>query len=106
MPDCSIVIKTPIDTISIGFNVQFSIGEWRLCGHVEKISYSISCSDSGLDNTTTTLMLSRVCMVKQDNNLDFIPDDVVGSLHIAPKWFPAGENVTSNIDYSQIGKRV
>jgi hypothetical protein len=75
-----ITIKDANIPISVGFNIQFSIKNYTLVGHVDSVSTSMIVESSGLSHTTTNIRVSRILYVDDAGELDFIPLKDMGNL--------------------------
>jgi hypothetical protein len=76
----SLVMKDGGVAISVGFNVQFKFGDYLLVGHVDSVDMSYRVLESGINETTVQLGLSRIVKVLEDGSLDFLGMDEFGRL--------------------------
>jgi hypothetical protein len=74
-------IKDDNFAITVGFNVQFRIGEYDLVGHVEAVNTNVMVDGKGNSITNTSIQLSRIVMVNDENRLVFISPKVFGNLN-------------------------
>jgi len=65
--------------ITLGFNLQFTIGKFELVGHVESVDVSFVVHEDGRHETVTQVQLSRV-VNEIDGQLDFIAPDAFANL--------------------------
>jgi hypothetical protein len=72
--DIHLSLKDPGYPLTVGHNLQFTIGNKTLVGHIESISTSAAIGGDGHWSTSTDVRLSRVVQVDpQTQDLDYIP---------------------------------
>lgn len=84
--------------ITCGTNVQFSIGDFELVGHVEAYEIQAVVHADGRHETTSRVQLSRIVQ-EIDKKLDFIPpDSMTKLLNTKPYTIPSNfSSLLSNI---------
>lgn len=64
--------------LSVGFNANFSVGNFDLVGHIDSINTSFTMSPDGQESTVTTLGLSMITYVPKESStrdLRLLPPD-------------------------------
>jgi hypothetical protein len=92
-----LVIKDDNFALTLGFNLQFRIGDYELVGHIESINTAANVDGKGNTITETTIRLSRIVAVDSDNSLKFIPPEHFGDLTNSA---PEGSNQVAGINLS------
>ena len=76
-------IKDPGIPLSIGFNVQFTIGETDLVAQIDGVHVEFSVSPSGVKSSVTTITFSHLMGVNADKDCFFLPQTFFGNPYIA-----------------------
>jgi hypothetical protein len=90
----SLTIKDSSIPLTLGMNIQFTIGSYELVAQIEAISVSFRINPSGTKEATTSISFSRLMYVpdiKKPETLDFLPAGAMGDLWsvLAPPAKPA-----------------
>lgn len=105
-----IMMKDDNIPISVGLNIQFEVGQYKLVAHVESVQYQYSIDQDGLETTNCFITFSRLVKVEDDNSLGFIPPEHFGSIPfqkpVKGSITTGGviNNITSNL--TGLGKKI
>lgn len=78
-PSGTLMLEDDNIPLTVGFNVQFEIGNFTLVGHVESYDLNFQVDQSGNHISTTQVKLSRIVQVI-DGKLDYINPDALNNL--------------------------
>ena len=79
LPNMTLSMKDENIPFSVGSNVEFILGGWRLIGHVEAYSADVRVLPNGMKTSNSVLQLSRVMRVN-DKVPDYLPEDALSYL--------------------------
>lgn len=75
----NLVLRDDNIPLMVGFNVQFTFGQFEIVGHVESMNINYIIDDSGRDETVTQVKLSRIVQ-SLNGKLDFIDPSAFANL--------------------------
>lgn len=81
-------IKDDNIPVSVGTNITFDIGNYKLCAHVDSINYTYQIEQDGLEQSVGVIQFSRLVRVMPDGSLQLLLPSEFGNLRYskpAPK---------------------
>lgn len=75
-----LVLKENNFPLSIGNNIQFQFGQYKLVGHIEAIQCDFQVEADGLNTNVTTVTLTHIVQATGDGSLDFVDMTHFGNL--------------------------
>ncbi len=92
-------LKDPGIPLTVGFNLQFPMGDIVMVGHIESVSTAAQISEDGFVTSQTQVELSRVMQLSPDGKtLDFIPIDKMFNLIGEKPELPDSDTYNQNND--------
>lgn len=86
-----LVLKENGIPLSVGNNVQFEFGSYKLVGHIEAINFDFQVEMDGLQTNLTTLTLTHIVQATSSGALDFVDMTHFGDLlRVEPTVSPTG----------------
>lgn len=85
MANGQITLKDDNIPVSIGNNIQFEIGKFTLCAHVDSVSYTYQIQSDGLETSVCIISYSRLVRVEENGDLSLMnPSDFGNLTHSNP----------------------
>lgn len=80
MASATLYMKDHNVALTVGFNLQFTLGGIPLVGHIESISSSFEIDDIGNKHTNHVVQLSRLVTINDTGDLDYLSQAMFSNL--------------------------